>query len=269
MSEYRTDSAFAIVPMWLAESKVGDRALRLYTLLSGMRDYGTDMASVGRKLLAAKLGCSEDTLDRAKAELEKVGAISVERGERENGVRPRNVYTIHRDAPDLQGVAAPVRAAAAGAAMYEKPTTTNNKNLEIPLKEEPRAREASEQLDLAGGSHALGPDEVQQLGEVDGVKLTRVEYETARAVLAAFNAAFETRFSGRYFLRGVVMRLREHPSMTLDDHVALVEKAKRNPWWKDDPTPAVVYGNDHVFERMLNMQDRGADEHDFSRFTKA
>lgn len=119
------------------------------------------------------------------------------------------------------------------------------------------ARDAS-QLDLAGGSTAIAPDEKIEPKEVAGVKVTTVERQFALAILAAFNAAFETKFRGVYYLRGIIGRIREHPELTLVEHVDIIGRSKANPWWKDDASPAVIYGNDGVFERAMNAKDKPA-----------
>lgn len=232
MSNYRTDEAFAIVPMWLTESTVSDRAVRLYSLLSGMRDYGTDMATVGRKLLAQKMGCSDDSLDRAKAELEEAGAISVERGEANGGVIPRNVYTIHRTRPATRtpaamGVPAPVRVldTRTRAAMYEREPVESPP----PLKRGGRAP-----------------------GSVNGKRVTPVEEQFALDVLAAFNEVSGRAFASKEALGKIVMRHREHPDLDVAAHRSLIEAQFAAPWWKGDPSPSVVYGNGEVFDRALN-----------------
>jgi hypothetical protein len=74
----------------------------------------------------------------------------------------------------------------------------------------------------------------------------------AFAILQEFNRVSKRRFSSAGFLAKIIMRIREHPDVTLDGHVAVIEHAFRHPWWKGDPSPSVVYGNDALFERALN-----------------
>lgn len=93
VSQYHVDEAFGPVPLWLLRSKVSDRAVRLYALLSALSD-ATGVA-VGRKELANDLRCSLDSLDRAKTELEEVGAVTITRGHDENGGLARNAYAVH------------------------------------------------------------------------------------------------------------------------------------------------------------------------------
>jgi hypothetical protein len=249
LSEYRTDEAFAIVPMWLIESKVSDRALRLYALLSGMRDYGTDMATVGRKLLASKLGCSDDTLDRAKAELEKVKAISVERGQAEDGQIARNVYTIHRVSPGTRNgagrVAAPVRVGGTDAAR-------------LPFMDE--SSSSSSETKKAKPTSRLPKT-------VGGQKVTEAEHDLVDALLARFNErAGGKSFSGKEWREAIVRRLREHSGMAADEHLGLIDRQFARPWWKGDATPSVIWGNGRVFDRAVNgAQGPQAEEDRFTR----
>jgi hypothetical protein len=197
-----------------------------------MRDYGTDMATVGRKLLSKKLRCSEDSLDRAKAELEKIGAITVERRANGNQI-PRNVYTIHRTHPDSRTDAAmPIAAqerlpdSRTGAAMYE-----------------------STSLDEKSSSSSKGGKSPQQ---VAGKKVTVREHDLTDEILKAFNERSGKNFAGAEWRRAIIGRIREHPEVTLDRHREIIEQQFAAPWWKGDATPAVIYGNGKVFDRALN-----------------
>lgn len=259
MSEYRVDEAFGPVPLWLTESKVSDRAVRLYALLSGMRDYGTDMATVGRKQLAKKMRCSDDSLDRAKAELEKEGAITVERGERgEGGQIPRNVYTIHRTSPATRKDAAtPIPAGVrvpdtrTGAAMYERK----------PLDEIPSS---------SNGAPAQRSGRAPT--SLSGRKVTVDEETRAIEVLDAFNEISGRRFGSKEAVGKIIMRLREHPEVTVEAHREIIRAQFERPWWSGDASVGVVYGNGEVFDRALNGvrggidNDEGDDPHNFKRF---
>lgn len=231
MSEWDTDLPFAPVPMWVAELPISDRALRLYTLLSGMRDYGTGRASYGRKLLAKKLRCSDDSLDRAKKELEDHGAITIERGVANGGAIPRNIYMVHRIPPaNRMGagtpIAAPERVADSrtGAAMNEN--LLDEKSPSSPGRD-PRT--------------------------IGKVRVTDAEHDQVDTLLGLFNElAGGKRFAGKSWRESIIRRLRDHPELPLDEHEALVRFQFEHPWWKDDPTPNVIWGNDRVFDRTLN-----------------
>lgn len=233
MSEYRVDEAFGPVPLWLLRTKVSDRAVRLYALLAAMRDYGTDMATVGRKRLARELGCSDDSLDRAKAELEKADAISVQRGEAAGGAIPRNIYTIHRTSPATRtGAATPIPAGVrvadtrTDAAMYEK--------------------------DLSSRTSSSAKRQGRAPSQVSGKRVTAEEEQFALDVLAAFNEISGRKFGSKEALGKIVLRHREHPELSVAEHRSVIEQQFEKPWWKGDPSVSVVYGNGDVFDRALN-----------------
>jgi hypothetical protein len=245
VSEYRTDEAFAIVPVWLIESKVSDRALRLYALLSGMRDYGNDMATIGRQALATRLGCSTDSLDRAKSELEKLGAITVERGKVVAGQIPKNVYTIHRVRPGSRTAAATPGS--------RTPAAMGQDSGQIPLIDE--------------SSSSSSPATARMPKQVGGKRVTEAEHDAVDQLLARFNErAGGKNFAGKEWRESIVRRMREHSELTMPEHLALIDRQFERPWWKGDPTPSVIWGNGKSFDRALNGAQGAEPEED--RFTR-
>ena len=89
-------------------------------------------------------------------------------------------------------------------------------------------------------------------GKVDRKAVTVREGELATAILAEFNRVSNRRFSSKGALTKIILRIREHPDVTLAGHAATIEHSFRAPWWRGDPSPSVVYGNDALFERALN-----------------
>lgn len=228
MTEYRTDEAFGPVPLWLLKLDISDRAVRLYALLSAERDYGTDMATLGRKKLAEQMRCSLDSLDRAKAELETVGAISVVRGS-ENGSLAKNVYTIHRVSPGSRmGAATPLAAP-------ERPSSRTG-------------AASSLQSESSSSSKRAG----RAPSQISGKRVTPAEEEFAVAVLAVFNEISGRKFASKEAIGKIVLRHREHPELSVDQHRALIKVQFEHPWWKGDPSPSVIYGNGDVFDRAVN-----------------
>jgi hypothetical protein len=84
--------AFAIVPEWLIDSGVSDRALRTYVVLARYAD-ADGVGFPSRTTLAKRVGKSVDTVDRALAELVDVGAIVVDRRD-EQGRQTTNEYRL-------------------------------------------------------------------------------------------------------------------------------------------------------------------------------
>lgn len=86
---------------------------------------------------------------------------------------------------------------------------------------------------------------------VGGKRVSVVEADLAVAVLAAWNAQTGQRNTSREWLEKILRRIREHPDLDLDAHAALIADALAHPWWKDAPSPSVVYGNGAIFEKAI------------------
>jgi biotin operon repressor len=71
------DNYFAIVPEWVVDLDVSDRAFRLYAVLRRHADKETDIAHPGHGSLAKRLRCSVASVKRAIQELEDAGAVIV------------------------------------------------------------------------------------------------------------------------------------------------------------------------------------------------
>lgn len=131
---------FAIVPVWVIESPLSDRAVRLYAYLARKADNETGQCWPSRPTMAKVLGCSVDTLDRAVAELVSAGAVT--KGERRDakGEQTSNLYTVRRLDPQggrthaAGGVAAPTRGGSRTDAALSRPSE---------LDQEPAAAAAS------------------------------------------------------------------------------------------------------------------------------
>ncbi|CAB4169651.1 Helix-turn-helix domain containing protein [uncultured Caudovirales phage] len=89
---------FAIVPEWLLDMTVSDRAVRLYALLSRYAD-SEGYSWPSRRTLARRLHRSVDALDRAVKELVDADVLEVEARFDEAGDRTSNGYIVKRVAP--------------------------------------------------------------------------------------------------------------------------------------------------------------------------
>lgn len=97
---------------------------------------------------------------------------------------------------------------------------------------------------------------LRQKRKVDGRLVTPEEMARAAAAVAAVNRVSGSEFALGGHFRAIVMRVRDHPSWDAAKHVRLVESAWRLKWWERNgrgrrPTPAVVYGNERVFEQVV------------------
>lgn len=71
-----TDGYFAIVPEWVIDADISDRAVRLYAVLR--RHAGSRlMARPSRAKLALRMRTSAKSVDRALRELETIGAVTI------------------------------------------------------------------------------------------------------------------------------------------------------------------------------------------------
>ena len=93
-----TDLRFSIVPAWLLDSEVSDKAVRLYAVLAGYANAETGQAYPGRKLLSKRLDCSTKTVDRAVIELISLGAIKKQQRVKD-GHYQSSLYTVVRSDP--------------------------------------------------------------------------------------------------------------------------------------------------------------------------
>jgi hypothetical protein len=90
-----SDIRFSIVPEWVLDSGVSDRAVRVYALIARYADNDTLQAFPGRETLAHRAGCSVKSVDRAIRELVSAGALR--KSHRRNGdAYQSNLYTVRR-----------------------------------------------------------------------------------------------------------------------------------------------------------------------------
>lgn len=97
--------AFAIVPEWVLDAEVSDRAVRLYGLLARYADQ-RGLAWPRRAVLAERLRTSVKSVDRAMAELETLRAVEVEARFDDGGQRS-NYYRVRRVCPYPSSVVTP------------------------------------------------------------------------------------------------------------------------------------------------------------------
>ena len=101
-AELVLEDRFSIIPEWVLDANVGDCALRLYAVL--LRYGNTTGARMpARSTLAARLHKkSVDTVDRALADLVRLGAVQVE-NRWTGGQRLTNRYRIRISRPSRNG----------------------------------------------------------------------------------------------------------------------------------------------------------------------
>ena len=96
------DLRFSIIPEWLLDSKLSDRAIRVYSVLARYADNETLQAYPSRETLAQRCNCHWRSVDRAIDELVALGAIT--KSHRKNGDSYQsNLYTLRRVLPAQSG----------------------------------------------------------------------------------------------------------------------------------------------------------------------
>lgn len=92
-----------MIPTWVIYSDISAKALNLYVyLMASRRRVGNGRAEVSRDRLATLLGLANPgQLRRYVNELVKIGAVTVEQVAYANGMRRRNVYSVHYDREEV------------------------------------------------------------------------------------------------------------------------------------------------------------------------
>lgn len=112
--EVTVDGYFAILPEWVIDADISDRAVRLYAVLRRIAG-GSLRGWRSRAKLAERMRCSLSSIDRALKELQDVGAVTIRHRftnpefssftyerDAEHPIRAANGYVIH-NAPKLGG----------------------------------------------------------------------------------------------------------------------------------------------------------------------
>lgn len=144
---------FSIVPEWLIDAPVSDRAVRLYATLARHADKQS-RAWPRRKVLADRMRCAPASIDRAVLELRQVGAIEVQHRFDEGGQRS-NSYVIRRVPASTGEDTPPHHGGGAIGTDEDGPLFTGDEQNESPSEREP--------LNEKNPSSAQGPSEVQQV----------------------------------------------------------------------------------------------------------
>ena len=95
-----TDLRFSIIPEWILDANVSDRAIRVYSILARYADNETLQAFPSRETIAKRAHCHWRSIDRAIEELIKLGAVT--KAHRKNGDSYQsNIYTLRRVLPQV------------------------------------------------------------------------------------------------------------------------------------------------------------------------
>jgi hypothetical protein len=94
---YAEDGYYSVIPEWVLDSDVSAQAIRLYAVLRRYADQRTGHAHPSRRTLADRLQVADvKVVDRALADLTRIGAVSVYARQDEAGDRSSNGYILRR-----------------------------------------------------------------------------------------------------------------------------------------------------------------------------
>lgn len=229
-----------------------------FALAELVAEAGVNPVEASRAEVANRAGISRKALDDYVPRLEEAGLTAVERRSNGDGSNRPNVWRL------LGGIG-----------------TARGRHADDPVH--PSSTD-TEQIKMNGGGGAGGGSEaradtwfavlvehedvpaefvedgvelLRRKTKVDGRIVTPPEMARAAAALAEFNRQADSGLGLGPNLRNVVMRIRERPSWDAAKHVRLVQSAFRIKWWERQGrrrggrlTPAVIYGNERVFEAV-------------------
>lgn len=94
MTEIRSEDYFAIIPEWILHADISSNAVRLYGVLNRYANSRLH-AWPSRKTIAQAMRCSTATVDRAREELQEIGAVTVIQRTTDAGDPTSNLYILH------------------------------------------------------------------------------------------------------------------------------------------------------------------------------
>jgi hypothetical protein len=94
------DIRFSIIPEWIMDADISDRAVRVYTLLARYADNETLQAFPSRDTLAKRARCNIKAITKAIDELVSIGAVIKEHRKQGDSYQS-NLYTLKRVGPNM------------------------------------------------------------------------------------------------------------------------------------------------------------------------
>lgn len=237
---------FALVPTWLIQVCDSAPALRVYVALASFA--GADRTCwPSRKTIGERAGIdSEDVVKRALRTLDRLGAIT-RRDQYLDGRQTTNVYVVHLISPADRGGDAADSAIPGGG---DKPSPHEGGRDVTPIEQTSRNRPDS--LSTGRGDEPVDPLAASIFGRrVDRIVVSTWEASKAAIILATWNELSGQKMRSTEFLSKIVMRIREYPEATAEDHRRIIEANLARPWWKGAPNPSVIYGSSGQFERSI------------------
>jgi hypothetical protein len=93
------DLRFSIIPEWVLDADISDRAIRLYSILARYADNDTMQAFPSRETLAQRAYCNAKAVTKAIDELVIIGAV-IKQHRKHGDSYQSNLYTLKRVGPN-------------------------------------------------------------------------------------------------------------------------------------------------------------------------
>lgn len=235
-----TQAGFAQIPapvLFDPELTIG--AKMLYALLKWhARGDATDVWP-GMERLCETLGVGDNACRRYREELRAAGLISVKR----RGLGRPNLYTLIE--PDDYRTLTSADGGSRSADSEDLDGLETADEVDVVEVEKPSTPPVSPPSSEVAVAAARAP------AKVDGKVVVATEADFARAILETWNEQTGQALRATTHLSKIILRCREYPEATLDDHERIIRANLADPWWKGPPSPSVIYGNDAQFERSI------------------
>lgn len=95
-----SDLRFSIIPEWVLDADISDRAIRLYSILARYADNETLQAFPSRETLGKRAFCNAKAVTKAIEELVLIGAV-IKQHRKQGESYQSNLYTLRRGGPIL------------------------------------------------------------------------------------------------------------------------------------------------------------------------
>lgn len=221
---------FAMIPIAvMVHPDLSPNAKLVYGYLKHLawRDRG-DETTPAREQIAADLNMAVKAVALALRQLQSTGFILARR----RGLGKTNLYVI-RDPADV----------------------TDSGTSRTVDSGFPERSQSTLPLESSSFREDLTPKTSKQDGPrtVAGAPVTDAEVDDARNLLARFNEHAGTGYQASKWVVLIIRRLRERADLSYGDHEAVLDWALAHPWWRDRPSPSVVYGSEEQYERTVEQ----------------
>ena len=223
---------------WAAEQQTGSITRKAVLMaLANAANHHTGRCYPSVAKLCEETEGKPTAVKDALAALAEQGLIKRTRRRRRDGSLGTYEYTFPHveEAADLEPGDGPLETAD-GSGLEPGDGSLNQED----LNQEATANAVAERDDL-----------LSRPASVDRKATTAKERDDARAILRLWNDHAEQRLSNPDWFKTIIMRIREHPELSVQEHGEIIQRALADPWWKGKPSPAVLYGNGRVFEQAL------------------